>query len=598
MVQRGWLDSFNHWFHHVAVTLGETVAAVEMDENGKAVRNIGYCDLYKTAYECGVMIRHNLELCGLSKYPYDRQNFPRGVVALNIPRGIDWYTVYLACLLAGIPTVSLTSGGTEASATQETASCKTTAEDCLREYAFGDRDTVAYHFTGGTTASSKCVRITLGMVMHELEKYAEVIPKTWKGVGRTAILSAPSMGDSKLSPMDKTEGPFRLIKHAMISGRYDTVIAGLVPTLMDAMPSPEEEWWTRGTTIRKKKLLVFTWGEACPQSLVDKWSSATLIELLVATEYWLSLFCIRSVTVRGCRTPSVRYATVSGCDVSAKPLSSTAEAGTMVMRGRMVTPGYVTEPLHTAPSIEEIPLAVDGMVESIATFETEDVIRFVKDSENGDSSPYVECLGREGDLIKVGGAFAAIPALEGTISQKFGSGTKVYLMVAHEVLGGEIHVVVQVGYECRLSVPEAIAAVRANDAIPEDASYREAYELGGGLSVKSAASISILASICWNSVQPVRLILSILAALMVYYPLLDYGAITVQSDTAPVFGSSIDTKDCLERMAMRWAEVERGHAVAPHASEIAGIGVKLRDAAKLKGIRNVGFGRATVNGDG
>lgn len=91
---------------------------------------------------------------------------------------------YLACLLAGIPTVSLTSGGTEASATQETArsllvqrllmpclligeecgldcprlgvedvlasiSCKTTAEDCLREYAFGDRDTVAYHFTGG-----------------------------------------------------------------------------------------------------------------------------------------------------------------------------------------------------------------------------------------------------------------------------------------------------------------------------------------------------------------------------------------------------------------------------------------------------------------
>lgn len=286
----------------------------------------------------------------------------------------------------------------------------------------------------------------------------------------------------------------------------------------------------------------------------------------------------------------------------------------------MVTPGYVTEPLHTAPSIEEIPLAVDGMVESIATFETEDVIRFVKDSENGDSSPYVECLGREGDLIKVGGAFAAIPALEGTISQKFGSGTKVYLMVAHEVLGGEIHVVVQVGYECRLSVPEAIAAVRgslpsiptecmhflvpdawiptnsvtgkvlksellsmviaklppvplANDAIPEDASYREAYELGGGLSVKSAArskkalyvgvplhiliifSISILASICWNSVQPVRLILSILAALMVYYPLLDYGAITVQSDTAPVFGSSIDTKDCLERMAMRWAEV-------------------------------------------
>ncbi|EER16829.1 hypothetical protein Pmar_PMAR011343 [Perkinsus marinus ATCC 50983] len=187
--------------------------------------------------------------------------------------------------------------------------------------------------------------------------------------------------------MDKTEGPFRLIKHAMISGRYDTVIAGLVPTLMDAMLPPDEEWWTRGTTIRKKKLLVFTWGEACPQSLVDKWSRATLIELLVATEYWLSLFCIRSVTVRGCRPPPVRYATVSGCDVSAKPLSSTAEAGTMVMRGRMVTPGYVTEPLHTAPSIEEIPLAVDGMVESIATFETEDVIRFVKDSENGDSSP-------------------------------------------------------------------------------------------------------------------------------------------------------------------------------------------------------------------
>lgn len=67
------------------------------------------------------------------------------------------------------------------------------------------------------------------------------------------------MGDSKLSPMDKTEGPFRLIKHAMISGRYDTVIAGLVPTLMDAMPSPEEEWWTRGTTIRKKKLVSSSW---------------------------------------------------------------------------------------------------------------------------------------------------------------------------------------------------------------------------------------------------------------------------------------------------------------------------------------------------
>ncbi|KAF4733392.1 hypothetical protein FOZ63_030955, partial [Perkinsus olseni] len=470
----------------------------------------------------------------------------------------------------------------------------------------------------------------------------DVIPRAWKGVGRAAvihsssvywaascygqvdiclafhgtlILPAPPPTGSKRCSMDATEVPYRLMRDAMTLGRFDTVIAGLVPTLMDAMPPPETDWWTRGGTIREKKLLVFTWGEACPQSVVDKWARATIIELLVATEYWLSLYCVRSTSTRGDPAP-VQYSIVSGCTVSTKRLRPGGDAGMMIMSGRMVTPGYVTGTSLLGGN--EMPSKIADATEHTATFETEDVVRLVTRADN--SHNLVECLGREGDLVKVGGAFARIPALEDAIGQHFGSGTKVIIVVGHEVPGGEIHVVVRVGRECRLGVPGAMAAIRgvlpglptrcihifvpgawiptnavtgkvmkgellstviprppplrlADDALLEDAPYREQYELGGSLLPKSVARskkavyvgvpmhvvlvsvISILASLCWNNIGLARFSLGLVAALMVYYPLLDYVAIAMQSDTSPAFGSSIDTKDCLERMALSWAEV-------------------------------------------
>ncbi|KAF4673521.1 hypothetical protein FOL46_007011 [Perkinsus olseni] len=582
----------------------------------------------------------------------------------------------------------------------------------------------------GTTSSSKCVRITLGMIMHELDKYADVIPRAWKGVGRAAVIhsssvywaascygqvdiclafygtlilpAAPPTGSKRCS-MDATEVPYRLMRDAMTSGRFDTVIAGLVPTLMDAMPSPETDWWTRGGTIREKKLLVFTWGEACPQSVVDKWARATIIELLVATEYWLSLYCVRSTSTRGDPAP-VQYSIVSGCTVSAKRLRPGGDAGMMIMSGRMVTPGYVTGTSLLGGN--EMPSKIADATEHTATFETEDVVRLVTRADN--SYRLVECLGREGDLVKVGGAFARIPALEDAIGQHFGSGTKVIIVVGHEVPGGEIHVVVRVGRECRLGVPGAMAAIRgvlpglptrcihifvpgawiptnavtgkvmkgellstviprppplrlADDALLEDAPYREQYELGGSLLPKSVARskkalyvgvpmhvvlvsvISILASLCWNNIGLARFSLGLVAALMVYYPLLDYVAIAMQSDTSPAFGSSIDTKDCLERMALSWAEVctsvllwlestipygeylfktsfaairsspkadspimlpcqgpraEAGGGVVPPARRNAGTSAMSGSAAEPKIIENAGFERATADGNG
>ncbi|KAF4675158.1 hypothetical protein FOL47_008165 [Perkinsus chesapeaki] len=679
MSTRAPITTFNDWFRNAASDKS-TVAAIEMGQEGDVLKQITYDELYRKAVKCGVDIHEYLRNNSLF---HSEGGSSRRTVALSLTRGIDWYIVYLGCLLAGIPTVSLTSGGVEVPRDQEEARAvqvqqllepvlligadagidchrvdvetilsSTGREECdddfLIAHRFHDDETAAFHFTGGSTASSKCVRITLGMIMHELDNYGEVIPSTWKGVGRSAVINSSSVywaascygqvdiclafggtliipssspTQTKLGSMGVTEGPYNMIKYSMMSGRYDTVIAGLVPTLMEAMPPPQEEWWSRGGTIREKKLLVFTWGEACPQTVVNKWASATIIELLVATEYWLSLYCLRTPTSPKGIAPPVRYRIVSGCEVSTKPLGSSTDTGTMVMSGRMVTPGYVSGPLPNTDSVtcDGVPSSHYETTVHTAMFETEDVVRLVA-SSGGCCRSLVECLGREGDLIKVGGAFAKISMLEDAMAQTLGGDSKVMLIVDHGVPGGEIHAVMRFGQTCRISVPRALAAIRsslpgmstqcmhflvpsawlpthpvtgkvvkrellsmvtarppplaqpADGLLPDDTSYRELYELGGGLMPKSVArsraavylgvSIHLLLItvfsvlghfICRGTFY--SLFLSLMLVIFFYYPLLDYAAIAIQSDTSPACGASIETEDSLERFAKSCAQI-------------------------------------------
>ena len=51
---------------------------------------------------------------------------------------------------------------------------------------------------------------------------------------------------------------------------------------------------------------IFTWGEALPGSLAHRWavSDVRVLDLLISTEYWLTLYCDRSVGGGGCDSSS------------------------------------------------------------------------------------------------------------------------------------------------------------------------------------------------------------------------------------------------------------------------------------------------------
>eukprot|EP00928_Gymnodinium_smaydae_P024723 TRINITY_DN19924_c0_g2_i1.p1 TRINITY_DN19924_c0_g2~~TRINITY_DN19924_c0_g2_i1.p1 ORF type:complete len:1439 (-),score=217.03 TRINITY_DN19924_c0_g2_i1:231-4340(-) len=127
-------------------------------------------------------------------------------------------------------------------------------------------------------------------------------------------------------------------------------VLGLVPDQLAfiAQEPARELPWVR---------LLLSWAEKLPPHIARRWADhprAVFRELLIATEYWLTLYAeplgsepARMCPVRGARVVALRPPEEPGAETGASACSSSStplvcgEVGELCMAGSMVTPGYL-----------------------------------------------------------------------------------------------------------------------------------------------------------------------------------------------------------------------------------------------------------------
>ncbi|CAL1157204.1 unnamed protein product [Cladocopium goreaui] len=166
---------------------------------------------------------------------------------------------------------------------------------------------LCFQLTGGTTGASKCVEIAQRMALHEFKAYAKAFPELshedrilqhtpvlWAASAIGQINIAASFG-ARLCIADELD-------QASVQ-RHGATVLGVVPSGLDAMQPAELP------TVR----WIFTWGEALPAALGQKWrQNARVVELLISTEYWLSLYS----EGRNPRSGRSVYAAVEGAEIA------------------------------------------------------------------------------------------------------------------------------------------------------------------------------------------------------------------------------------------------------------------------------------------
>ena len=191
---------------------------------------------------------------------------------------------------------------------------------------------LCYQLTGGTTGSSKCVRISHEMALHEVAAY----PKAFKTLSsqdrvlqHTPVLwAASAIGQINIAVSFGACICIAEMDQDSISRNGATVL-GTVPSALRSI-NPQAV-----PTVR----CVFCWGESMSPVLATQWRSEKrrVIELLISTEYWLSLYSEGTMSVEG-RTV---YCAVPGADIAVLEngtLSTDCNAtGQLCLRGPMVT---------------------------------------------------------------------------------------------------------------------------------------------------------------------------------------------------------------------------------------------------------------------
>lgn len=353
-------------------------------------------------------------------------------LCLLMHRTIDWYAIFLACTKVGIPVVAASRDHPDKAQEIERLkdivdllhpsliitdipvdealpavignTCVMRSWELVSDQGYPDAhsaepaETMAYHFTGGTTCASKCVSISHQMAVHEVTTYPNITSVRPKRVlqNSSVFWPASAFGQIDIAIAFKAclvlsvEGGSTADEVNTFMTENDIDCIGVVPSVLRSLLSEV-------ASLR----LVFTWGEALPPKIAHTWSSrVTLIDLLTATEYWLSLYArISGDTWSYSLVPSV-----------VTHLEPTAEEGTFTLwlSGPMVTPGYI------------------GIVSDSRRFKTVDGVRFlctndlVRRTVAGLSSLTFTYAGRSDDLVKIGGKFVDLRVVEQRISNKLG----------------------------------------------------------------------------------------------------------------------------------------------------------------------------------
>ena len=289
-------------------------------------------------------------------------------VCLHMHRSVDWLATYIACVRIGVPIVcasrDLPDKDLEDSRYEEIISIldpiliisdeKRTVKaggglsiDVLLKTPPDDSEPplielnylVGYHFTGGTSNShSKCVKITNSMVTHELRTYPSIL-RTSEGLKKVLQNSSLFWPASAFGQLNialafkacvvltvKGGASAEEVSQAVTAHQIDCI--GVVPSVLRSLPDLP--------SLRT----VFTWGETLPKTVASSWClKAKLIDLLIATEYWLSFFAIVGPDWKQ------TYSIVDYAEVRLLPSEDGSRRDTLFISGPMVTPGYVDSKL-------------------------------------------------------------------------------------------------------------------------------------------------------------------------------------------------------------------------------------------------------------
>eukprot|EP00434_Breviolum_minutum_P019506 symbB.v1.2.017205.t1/scaffold1336.1/size124716/3 len=158
--------------------------------------------------------------------------------------------------------------------------------DSPMEYISPGPDTVlCYVYTGGTTRHSKCVAVTHGMALWEVENYAIALQGLASSKDRMLQYSGPYWGAAVFGQMDLALafGACNVICYAgqpediaSACSRYDISILGIVPSqLRGAFPAGP-----KGGFPKALRMLV-TWAERTPPKLAKEWRQEPWANLAV-----------------------------------------------------------------------------------------------------------------------------------------------------------------------------------------------------------------------------------------------------------------------------------------------------------------------------
>ncbi|CAE8650195.1 unnamed protein product, partial [Polarella glacialis] len=274
-----------------------------------------------------------------------------------------------------------------------------------------------YMFTGGTQRT-KVVTVTHAMLAHERAAYSCV----WRPrAGRTAVVLAHTSvywGASALGQLSIAlayGGTVVWTEAAEVSELRRCIaeeavnVLGVVPDHLDLLAPtlPAEE--LPGIEV------VFTWGERLPLRVADRWRThptAVIRELLIATEYWLSLWA--DPLADGVLHP------VSGTDLLVlTDLGQDAEVGElgeMCIAGPMVMAGYRPQGDVSLDAITSDSCIFHVTEDGRRFYRTRDLVRRVRGGVvyKGRADMMAKSAGKWVDMLAVEDSLSRLPGVLAT----------------------------------------------------------------------------------------------------------------------------------------------------------------------------------------
>ncbi|CAJ1434505.1 unnamed protein product [Effrenium voratum] len=414
---------------------------------------------------------------------------PGRPVAVFLRPGRLWYACCLACWRLAVPVLALSAdrdSDAEARRAQEAAAALRPAalvfgdnafeiqslpSDCLRlpaeqllnaqakapqEVPDAAEAVLAYVFTGGTTRHSKCVAVTHRMALWEIEQY----PKVLGSLGNEKMLqhSSAYWGAAIFGQVDLALA-FGACNVICLCRRPEDIAAACADfgiTVLGVVPSQLRGAYPAGPQSRARSLRrLITWAERTPLRLAAEWKAELpVVELLIASEYWLSFYS-------NCDTASSngveRHVLHALPDLDFKLLKEDGteclpgESGELFLSGPTVFPGYVDAGAISRNAFHQI--------QGKEYFCTHDRLGLLE----GGGLVY---QGRTDSLTKIGGQWEDLESLEARLAAV--PGVKQAALVADEQLEAYLEL-----EDVREGPPLAEIWARASQLVPRPRIWAE-----------------------------------------------------------------------------------------------------------------------------